>query len=83
MEKKTKTQIFQNSSTDLPSEMQVQPHSFTGCAHLGLPASSEEQRLPWGTEQHQHSASAISMQTQHGSGKLLLRTSILATFYSH
>lgn len=38
---------------------------------------------PWGTEQHQRSASAISAQTQRGSGKLPLRTSILATFYSH
>lgn len=50
---------------------------------LGSWPAVESSVCPWGTEQHQRSASAISMQTQHGSGKLLLRTSIPATFYTH
>lgn len=45
---KKKSQVFQNCSTDLLSETQVQSHSFTGYARLGLLASSGEQCLPMG-----------------------------------
>lgn len=49
---------------------------------LGFQPAVECSAWPWGTKQHKHSASAISTQSQHGSGKLLLRASTLATFHT-